>query len=209
MFRSCLTHTKHAPKFQVENASCKLRSASYEVQATKWQIRSGKLQSEIKLQPVYKPGSVRHGFPHTRRPFLWDGYCYPPQAIYPDDNPKQAWTQAPCHPYSILLLVGFTMPLTLLLARCALTAPFHPYHFLGQALSKKSCDVLGAGPFKTKTYPNSLATFLGPGQAWRFVLCGTFPKVTLAGRYPAPFLRGARTFLSLAKAAARPTGRAA
>ncbi len=29
----------------------------------------------------------------------------------------------------------------------------------------------------------------------RFVFCGTFPGVTPAGRYPAPFLRGARTFL--------------
>ena len=29
----------------------------------------------------------------------------------------------------------------------------------------------------------------------RFVLCGTFPGVTPAGRYPAPLLRGARTFL--------------
>jgi hypothetical protein len=26
--------------------------------------------------------------------------------------------------------------------------------------------------------------------------CGTFPKVALAGRYPAPYFRGARTFLS-------------
>jgi len=31
-------------------------------------------------------------------------------------------------PYSVLLQVGFTMPLTSRLARCALTAPFHPYH---------------------------------------------------------------------------------
>ena len=29
----------------------------------------------------------------------------------------------------------------------------------------------------------------------RFVLCGTFPGVAPAGSYPAPFLRGARTFL--------------
>ncbi len=29
----------------------------------------------------------------------------------------------------------------------------------------------------------------------RFVLCGTFPGVAPAGRYPAPYLRGARTFL--------------
>jgi hypothetical protein len=31
-----------------------------------------------------------------------------------------------CHPYLVLLLVGFTLPLPLPVARCALTAPFHP-----------------------------------------------------------------------------------
>ena len=31
--------------------------------------------------------------------------------------------------------------------------------------------------------------------AGRFAFCGTFPEVALAGRYPAPYLRGARTFL--------------
>jgi hypothetical protein len=31
--------------------------------------------------------------------------------------------------------------------------------------------------------------------ARRFAFCGAFPEVTLAGRYPAPCLRGARTFL--------------
>lgn len=46
---------------------------------------------------------------------------------------------------------------------------------------------------------------------WRFAFCGTFPKVTLAGRYPAPCLHGARTFLhcglsALAAATVRPTG---
>jgi len=30
-------------------------------------------------------------------------------------------------PYSVLLQVGFTVPLALPPARCALTAPFHPY----------------------------------------------------------------------------------
>ncbi|ODN65929.1 hypothetical protein A9E74_02353 [Methylophaga muralis] len=45
-------------------------------------------------------------------------------------------TREPCGPhvmpkhlflYLVLLLVGFTMPLLLPEARCALTAPFHPY----------------------------------------------------------------------------------
>ena len=44
----------------------------------------------------------------------------------------------------------------------------------------------------------------------RFVLCGTFPGVAPAGRYPAPYVIGARTFLPrdlsiIAEAAVRPT----
>jgi len=31
--------------------------------------------------------------------------------------------------YLVLLLTGFTMPLLLPAKRCALTAPFHPYHY--------------------------------------------------------------------------------
>ena len=48
------------------------------------------------------------------------------------------------------------------------------------------------------------------GDGGRFVLCGTFPGVAPAGRYPAPHVDGARTFLprclsTLAGAAVRPT----
>jgi hypothetical protein len=43
------------------------------------------------------------------------------------------------------------------------------------------------------------------GWGKRFVLCGTFPGVAPAGCYPAPYVDGARTFLSLAEAAVRPT----
>ncbi|BAL08091.1 hypothetical protein BJA01nite_42880 [Bradyrhizobium japonicum] len=50
------------------------------------------------------------------------------------------------------------------------------------------------------------------GEAGRFVLCGTFPGVAPAGRYPAPYVKGARTFLpgglsAPAGAAVRPTDR--
>ena len=73
----------------------------------------------------------------------------------------------PHRPYSVLLPVGFAVPLALPQARCALTAPFHPYrgHLPG-----------GAGPRRS-------------------VLCGTIPRVAPAGRYPAPHVHGARTFL--------------
>jgi hypothetical protein len=51
-------------------------------------------------------------------------------------------------------------------------------------------------------------SLLGDGK--RFVLCGTVPGVAPAGRYPAPYVDGARTFLSshlsvIAGAAVRPT----
>ncbi len=41
-------------------------------------------------------------------------------------NPK-AVRAAPLLSYLVLLRVGFTLPLLLPIARCALTAPFHPY----------------------------------------------------------------------------------
>ena len=52
------------------------------------------------------------------------------------------------------------------------------------------------------------------GYGKRFVLCGTFPGVAPAGRYPAPYVDGARTFLSrslstVAGAAVQPTDRQA
>jgi hypothetical protein len=86
---------------------------------------------------------------------------------------------AACHPYLVLLPVGFALPPPLPATRCALTAPFHPC---------RPAD-LAAG-----------------GEAVCF--CGTFPEVAPAGRYPAPCFRGARTFLSppQRRAAIRPSG---
>ena len=50
----------------------------------------------------------------------------------------------------------------------------------------------------------------GMGGARRSALCGTFPRLAPAGRYPAPYVHGARTFLPghlsvLAGAAVQPT----
>ena len=52
------------------------------------------------------------------------------------------------HSYSVLLPVGFAVPLPLPETRCALTAPFHPYR----------------GQYAT--------------QPWRSVLCGTVPEAS-------------------------------
>ncbi len=71
-------------------------------------------------------------------------------------------------PYSILQPAGLAMPPLSPGARWALTSPFHPYpHTCGEAANVR-----------------------------RSVFCGAFPQVALAGRYPAPSLHAARTFLT-------------
>jgi hypothetical protein len=62
-------------------------------------------------------------------------------------------------------------------------------------------------------HPFTLAAPSPEGQGGWFAFCGTFPGVAPAGRYPAPYFHGARTFLTrslsaVAGAAARPAGRA-
>src|SRR5262249_21375060 len=79
--------------------------------------------------------------------------------------PKQRVCTTSRRPYSVLLPVGFAVPLASPPARCALTAPFHPYR--GQRNTPR-----------------------------RYVFCGTVPGFAPAGCYPAPLVRGARTFLS-------------
>lgn len=87
----------------------------------------------------------------------------------------------PRRPYSVLLPVGFALPPLLPGVRWALTPPFHPYPASASLLSHVS--------------PCGRPMAASEPQAGRFIFCGTFPRVTPAGRYPAPFLRGARTFL--------------
>ena len=79
---------------------------------------------------------------------------------------RQPKASAACRSYLVLLPVGFTLPPPLPAARCALTAPFHPCR-----------------PLSRRTMGSAVC------------FCGTFPGVAPAGRYPAPCLRGARTFL--------------
>jgi len=64
-----------------------------------------------------------------------------------ENPPADFLTEGGCRPYSVLLPVGFTLPVPLPGRRCALTAPFHPCR--------------GAPPES--------------GAPWRSALCGTFP----------------------------------
>lgn len=79
--------------------------------------------------PVSRVLYGRHpfGMP-TWRPFLLDVCCQTPPATNPGDRPKKPYEVAfTRRPYLVLLPVGFTLPLLLPVARCAFTAPFHPY----------------------------------------------------------------------------------
>ncbi len=63
------------------------------------------------------------------RPFLCDARHRAPDATNPGGEagmPLGVVLPRPGRPYSVLLPVGFTLPLLLPGARCALTAPFHP-----------------------------------------------------------------------------------
>src|SRR6185436_4767163 len=63
-------------------------------------------------------------------------------------------------PYLVLLRAGFCLPPLLPAARCALTAPFHPY-------------------------PPSLARQNRASFGRRYVFCATVLRVAPTGRYPA------------------------
>ena len=138
-------------------------------------------------QTACKPGSVPPPEkPRRRWPFIWDVRYRTPRATDPSSGakarPARRRTGDACRSYLVLLPVGFTLPPPLPAARCALTAPFHP--------------CLPCRPMQDR-----------PGSAVCF--CGTFPGVAPAGRYPAPCLRGARTFLPpliCRRAAIRPSG---
>ena len=97
-----------------------------------------RLQAGAKVaQAACKPGSV----PGPRAggwPFLWDPRRREPRATDPDDRPGNRPAPHPRgrrrrRPYLVLLPVGFTVPPTLPPARCALTAPFHPYPQAGRS----------------------------------------------------------------------------
>lgn len=82
-----------------------------------------------------------------------------------------------CHPYLVLLPVGFALPSPLPGLRCALTAPFHPY----------------------------LRAPRGGISAVRF--CGTVPGVTPGGCYPSPYLPWSPDFpLAAFDGGKRPSG---
>ncbi len=86
-----------------------------------------------KCQSASKPGSVWHGASaarddHSSGTFVAERLTQPTRATGLETGRTLA---VPRRPYSVLLPVGFTVPLPLPVARWALTPPFHPYRSLG------------------------------------------------------------------------------
>ena len=86
----------------------------------------------LSYQPACKPGSVGRNGDALRVTAIPLGRRLPGASSNlpgrPDlDIDPDAACAAPRRPYSVLLPVGFAVPLTLPPTRCALTAPFHPY----------------------------------------------------------------------------------
>src|SRR4029078_10488042 len=102
------------------------------------------------------------------RPFLWDHVRTCPRATYPDGEPDIALRRFRFRERPALpSLFGF--------------APGVVCH---------AGSVAGPAGRSYRTFSP-----LPPPERRRFVLCGTFPGVTPAGCYPAPYVDGARTFL--------------
>ncbi len=107
----------------------------------------------------------------------WRGRFLPCAAVLPRVPSLFGLAPGGVCPYSVLLPVGFAVPLRLPVARCALAAPFHP------CLSA-ACPLPNTGPHR------------------RSLLCGTVPcrSVESLRRHrrralPGTVFRGARTFL--------------
>ncbi len=112
-------------------------------------------------QPACKPGSVGQGsFPCVTAIPL--GRRFPAASSnLPGRLIRTRSGKIPRRPYSVLLPVGFTVPL----------------------------------PLPERAVRSYRTVSPLPAMSRRSVFCGTFPGVAPAGRYPAPFVHGARTFL--------------
>jgi hypothetical protein len=107
---------------------------------------------------------------HSSKPVITNGFQRPTRRL------RTGRPGTP--PYLALLRAGFCLPLVLPRARCALTAPFHPY---------SPSRPPGATAQQARDHRDG-ACHAGASEGregGRYVFCATFLQVTLTGRYPA------------------------
>ena len=163
------------------------KASTHEMAAAATAARSPR---QRRRQTACKPGSVPPpgrpmGLRRRRRPFLWDARHRAPRATDPSGGAKarpapRDRSPMPAAPIWSCSRWGFPCR-----RRCRRRGALLPHHFTLAARRRLS------------------------GRARRCTFCGTFPGVAPAGRYPAPYLRGARTFLSPHGGGERPSCRLA
>jgi hypothetical protein len=119
-------------------------------------------------------------------PFLWDARCRAPLATDPSGGakvrPASRGSLRRCLPLLLGLAPGGVFPAAAVAGK---RGALLPHRFT--LTTRPACRL----------------------WVWRCPFCGTVPGVAPAGRYPAPYLRGARTFLSSHQGEERPSGRLA
>src|SRR5437870_2043096 len=108
-------------------------------------------------------------------------------------------------PYLVLLRAGFCLPPVLPRARCALTAPFHPYPPSRSALRRASLVERASFGLAITGFTRRSAK----REGGRYIFCATVLQVTLTGRYPAhcPAEFGLSSYLSASDHLSRCDGR--
>lgn len=146
-------------------------------------IASAGRRSRIASRPVSRVLDGRKIALPARRPFLLDAHCCAPRATNPDDRARKR-------------------PLS---ARADSIVPIRFCSRWGLPCRPR-CRVRGA------LLPHLFTLTARGGRGFparRFDLCGAIPGVAPAGRYPAPFFRGARTFLPRRNLRSHESGRPA
>ena len=86
---------------------------------------------ERPCKPSFVAGPFGPGGEHSSRALIAQGLV----SEQPGSSRRATFVPCGTLPYWLLLQVGFAVPLESPRARCALTAPFHPYRFPGGLFS--------------------------------------------------------------------------
>ena len=139
-----------------------------------------------------KTKSGRDG--HSSRPRITARLQRPTRKLWRTE-PARAPAEATLLPYLVLLRVGFSLPPPLLTARCALTAPFHPYPAL------QTRRYIFCGTFRRRRLNAAARTLSGT------LLCGVRTFLSLPAQPLPPKRAAARMPVSADRQ--RPSGPAA
>jgi hypothetical protein len=95
-------------------------------------IQGGEKKCQLACKPGFVPPPCEGGSDHSSGAPVARRFAQPTRAA----GPEKPEAETSRHPYSVLLPVGFALPPPLPAARCALTAPFHPYPLGTQSMRR-------------------------------------------------------------------------